>query len=102
LTGESGLIYIIHFERPLSHSSHYVGWTAVDKFDKRMARHRRGAGAKILRAATAAGIGWRVTNVLSGTRDDERALKNQHHTKRYCPNCSGHIKETPTNADASR
>lgn len=49
-----GVCYLIHFERPYRHARHYLGWT-VD-LEARLAKHRAGNGARLLRVATAAGI----------------------------------------------
>jgi predicted GIY-YIG superfamily endonuclease len=89
-----GTIYLIHFDEPvgnlshaLSQASHYMGWTS--DLDKRLDRHRLGQGSSLMRHVEQSGIRWSVVRTWQGTRDDERALKNQKNSKRYCPVCLG-------------
>jgi len=87
------MVYLIHFDRPFSHARHYVGFVHGGRRELalRVARHAAGDGAKILRAVTAAGIGWRVVRTWGarGTRAFERGLKNAAHPERVCPCCGG-------------
>lgn len=81
------MIYLIHFDKPLKHASHYIGFVERN-LKKRIERHRAGSGAKILRAANEAKISWDVVRTWpDGTRDDERKLKNSKNSKRLCPVC---------------
>lgn len=80
-------IYLIHFDKPFHHARHYVGFTAKDQVDERLKEHRRGTGAKILRALNECGIGYQVVRLWYGDRDFERRIKNQNNTGRYCPVC---------------
>lgn len=89
-----GTIYLIHFDDKIgpkdnsrSMAQHYLGWSS--DLDKRLDRHRLGQGSSIMRFVEQSGVPWKVTKVWEGTRDDERALKNQKNIKRYCPMCSG-------------
>lgn len=84
-----GTIYIIHFERPFHHARHYVGW--ADDIEKRLQDHWMGRGAKILRAVRAAGIGWLVSRLMPGTRNDERKIKNGKNTSKLCPICRDEV-----------
>lgn len=80
--------YLLHFDRPLKHASHYIGWTS--KFDKRIEHHRNGTGAKITRAAVLEGINLVVARIWDGKDGNfERKLHNYKKTKRLCPICSG-------------
>lgn len=81
------MIYLIHFDRPLHHARHYVGFTSKDAIDERLAEHRRGQGAKILRALNECGIAYKVVRTWDGDRNFERRIKNQNNTGRYCPVC---------------
>lgn len=66
LEPRTGTVYLVCFERPF----------------------RSGDGARLLRAVTAAGIGWQVVRTWSGVgREYERRLKNQKATARLCPVC---------------
>lgn len=81
-------VYLIHFERRLHHAQHYVGYT--DNLKRRFSEHRRGNNSSpLLAAARAAGIAWRIVRVWpKAGRDLERAIKQSHHTARYCPECN--------------
>jgi predicted GIY-YIG superfamily endonuclease len=79
-------VYLLHFDRPYKHARHYLGW--ADDLDARLARHRRGHGARLVAVITAAGIGWQLARTWPGDgRVLERLLKNQHNAPRLCPIC---------------
>jgi predicted GIY-YIG superfamily endonuclease len=80
-----GTIYLIHFERPYRHVRHYIGWTM--DLQARVARHHRGDGSKLMRAVSAAGIGWQVVATWEGTRRDERRLKARKRAPDICTAC---------------
>lgn len=81
------MLYLIHFERPLSHARHYLGFVeSSDGLQARLKRHADGNGAVIMAAVQAAGIAWQVVRTWpDGTRTDERRLKRQKHHWRFCP-----------------
>lgn len=81
-----GLIYLIHFDAPLHHAMHYLGFVE-DDLNARLARHRSGQGAKLLAALNRAGIGYRVVKTWAGDRSLERSLKNRKNGPRLCPIC---------------
>lgn len=84
----TGSVYLIHFDARFHHAGHYIGYTNEKFPRKRLARHRSGAGAKLLRAIQAAGIGWRVVRVwMKASRGDERKLKGRGGAARLCPVC---------------
>lgn len=83
--GQVGTIYLIHFERRYRHAGHYTGWAA--NFAARIAHHRAGSGARLLAVLLEHGIDWDVVRTWTGTRSDERALKNQGGASRRCPRC---------------
>lgn len=89
---EVGTIYLIHFDKPIgdmsnprSQALHYLGWTK--DLGKRLDRHSIGRGSAIMRAVMNSGVGWKVVKTWPGTRDEERRMKNQKNSKRYCPSC---------------
>jgi hypothetical protein len=55
MTGQLGVIYMLHFHRPYKHAMHYVGWTE-DLLD-RLDRHAKGTGARLIAVIWDAGIG---------------------------------------------
>ena len=81
------MVYLIHFDRPLAHANHYIGYTSL-KLKDRLDRHRKGAGARLLRALKIVGIGWSVARKWNdGNQEFERLLKNRKHADRICPKC---------------
>jgi hypothetical protein len=94
VTGEVGIIYLLHFDEPLGDvgrsrmsAQHYVGWAKDGKLQDRLHEHELGNGAAITRAAVERGIGWTVVRLVDGTRDDERRLKRNGNHKRRCSIC---------------
>ena len=85
-----GLIYLLHFDRPLHHARHYLGWTEGETLTERLDRHRSGHGSKLVAAVRRAGIDFKVARIWSGTRHDERKLKKSKNVpRRYCLICQG-------------
>lgn len=79
------IVYLYHFGTPLHHAQHYLG-SCVD-LEERDGIHQAGLGAKILRAAKAAGITFWVVRTWPGGRQLERKLKNRHNAAKLCPIC---------------
>lgn len=92
-------VYLIHLEKPLcNHAQHYLGYTALESVHDRLARHKRGDGAKMLRAANEQGISYQIVRTWSCTsipeaKSLERRLKNQRNAPRLCPVC--HANNSP-------
>lgn len=89
-------VYLIHFDSPLKHARHYIGYTALESVYNRLARHKAGDGAKILRVCNERGITYRIVKTWEfGTwqeaRDFERKLKRRKMSPRICPVCNGHL-----------
>jgi predicted GIY-YIG superfamily endonuclease len=85
-----GTVYLIHFEQPLKHAHHYLGWCNDGKLKERLERHRAGNGSKLMRAIKLAGIGWQVVRTWENVdRSFERKLKNHKKTQKFCPVCCG-------------
>ncbi len=88
-TGQSGTVYLVHLEHPYHHARHYLGW-ALD-VDQRLTEHREGRGSPLLRAATMAGIDFRIARTWPETdRYFERQLKSWHKSSQLCPLCQHH------------
>lgn len=84
-----GTIYLLHFERPISdrHTcQHYLGYTARQLAD-RLDAHACGEGARLTQIARERGISWRCVRTWTGSRADERRLKNRKAAPRLCPIC---------------
>lgn len=79
-------VYLLHFERPIAHARHYLGY--ADDVDTRIAKHRNGNGARLVAEFVANDIGFTVARIWpGGDRTFERKLKNRHNTPRLCPVC---------------
>lgn len=84
------MVYLIHLDKPFKHARHYIGFVESDEMVlERLAKHQAGTGSKFLRAVNAAGIGYHIARVWPGyTRTQERELKNQKKSSRFCPICN--------------
>ena len=80
-------VYLIHFEHRLHHAGHYIGYST--NIEQRLELHRRGQGAKLMKAVAEAKISWQLARVWEGeTRDFERQLHNwKNSARRICPVC---------------
>lgn len=83
-------VYLLHFEKPLSHAEHYSGSTFNVR--KRLQRHANGHGSRLTRAIMERGIGWQLAALWQtshvNSRWAERHLKDQKNGPRYCPICN--------------
>jgi len=80
-----GQVYLIHLDQPFRHARHYLGWTL--NLERRIAQHRAGTGAKLLRAVNRHGIRWEVVRIWPGGPDLEHTLKARKNSPRLCPVC---------------
>jgi hypothetical protein len=82
-------VYLLHFEPAYRHARHYVGSTETRLLPSRLARHARGQGARLVRAALAAGCKITLTKVWhTPTRELEKKIKRAGHHKAKCPLCN--------------
>jgi predicted GIY-YIG superfamily endonuclease len=86
MTGQLGVIYMLHFSQPYKHARHYVGWS--EDFLDRLDTHAAGHGARLVAVIWHAGIGFTLVRIREGTRRTERAIKNAGGAPRYCPACT--------------
>ena len=87
-TRVQGVIYLLHFDRPYRHASHYTGWVHSRRFlEPRLGAHRAGVGARLMAVVGEAGIGFQLARTWEGDRYRERALKLQGGASRRCPIC---------------
>lgn len=87
-------VYLIHFESPLQHAHHYVGFSYTTA-ENRFKTHLSGNGAKILAACNRAGIKYKISRVWKneyGTRAFERKLKKAGHVNELCPICNKKVR----------
>jgi len=80
------MVYLLHFDRPLHHAGHYVGFT--NNLEKRIETHRHGNGSRLVRAIIKNGNDFVVARTWDdGDRSLERHIKNQKNGPRFCPIC---------------
>ena len=84
-----GTTYLLHFDAPIGHSRHYLGWT-VD-LHGRLEMHRSGYRDKCVLTyeAQRRGIGFRLARTWPGVLiTQEKQLKRQRNGPRFCPICN--------------
>lgn len=82
------MIYLIHFDKPLAHARHYMGYCEDGTLEERLNRHRAGNGSRMMQVIKELGIPWTLARVwTTGDRNFERKLKKQNHGPRLCPIC---------------
>jgi len=79
------MIYLLHFSQAFKHARHYLG--SADDVAERLEQHRRGAGARLPQVVATAGIEMMLTRTWEGGKKEERKLKNQKNSPRFCPIC---------------
>lgn len=83
-------VYLIHFAQPYYHAQHYVGYAA--DVEKRLAQHKSGRGARLLRTLNVHGIDYTVARVWpDGGKELERKIKRNKNARVLCPICRGHV-----------
>lgn len=94
-SGELGDVYLLHFDVPFGHATHYRGW--AKDLQARITHHLRGTGARLTHHVARAGIGWSLARIWTNVdRNYERSLKNRGGAARMCPICQGRL--TPAQA----
>ena len=79
------VLYLLHFDPPYRHAGHYLGYT--EDLEGRLARHKRGKGGVLIKAAVRAGCSVVVARTWgNGSRDEERRLKGRS-LRPLCPIC---------------
>lgn len=88
-----GTVYLIHFDQPLAHARHYIGWTVRESPLQRLRHHRRSHGARLLAVLNHLGIGYHVVRTWKRVdRAFERRLKNRKDATSLCPCCRPDLK----------
>ena len=82
------MVYLLHFERPVSRSQHYLGFTRDDRLNERLAEHLSGRGANLVKRVLAHGVAIYLARVFPQlTANDEKRLKAASHFDKLCPIC---------------
>lgn len=89
-------VYLLHFNKPLAHARHYIGFCESDDPRERVEKHMAGHGSPLVKAALAAGIRVTLAAVIVGDRNFERRIKNRGSLCRWCPKCGRNERPVPT------
>jgi hypothetical protein len=83
------MIYLLHFDTPLAHARHYVGFSTDRRtLPERLEHHRKAtSGVRIMQVLKERGITFTVAGVWEGDRTLERKL-HRHGKTRWCPICN--------------
>ena len=96
-----GTVYLLHFERPLAHARHYLGW-AIDA-QARVDEHLAGDGSRLVRAVVRAGIHVELVRTWEGVdRNFERSLKRRGNGRSICPICKATYDRQKADAQRAR
>ncbi len=68
------MIYLLHYDRPLHHAQHYLGFT--DDLDARTSRHLNGFRGRLPAVFSELGISFTIARTWDGGRKLERKLKS--------------------------
>jgi hypothetical protein len=79
------MIYLLHYDRPLHHAQHYLGFT--DDLDARTTRHLTGFGGRLPAVFSELGISFTIARTWDGDRTLERKLKKRKNGRKLCPIC---------------
>ena len=86
------IMYLLHFDRPLSNRQHYLGSTLEARKGARWLSHAKGQGGAFTRRFAKAGIGFQVAAVWPiSCRLVEHDRKKHGHLDRLCPICRGEL-----------
>ena len=83
------MIYLLHFDRPLAHAQHYLGFT--DDLESRLRQHANpngGSHHRLMQVIHEQGIGFSLARAWTGDRTAERHLKSRKEGRRLCPICN--------------
>lgn len=91
------MLYLLHFDKPLHHARHYLGYTRdKNTLERRIKLHANPDGSSnhsLMRALKLAGISFQLVRVWeTGDRILERKLKNRRNGPRECPVCNPKLK----------
>ena len=85
-----GYVYLLHFDKPLCHAQHYIGWSKYhpEKKNGRIHHHRTGNGSRLTKAIKNLNIGFTVAKIW-GNADHkfEYDLKKKKCARLFCPIC---------------
>lgn len=83
------MLYLLHFDRPLSHAQHYLGFT--EDLETRLRLHANPDGSsnhRLMQVIHQEGISFVLARAWTGDRNAERKLKRRKEGRRLCPLCN--------------
>src|SRR3972149_3553566 len=74
-------VYLIYLDKPIHQAKHYLGYSALESVEDRLARHKAGNGARLLQYANSIGVDYKIVRIWDckdaiTARNLERKLKN--------------------------
>ncbi len=84
------VIYLLHIQPPYKHARHYLG--VAEDLDARLKLHQAGRGARLTQVSIENGCTLKLVRTWSGNRVEERRLKRQKNSPRFCPLCNPQLK----------
>lgn len=90
-------VYVLHFDPPYLHASHYIGFTEHEDVATRLIEHISGRGSPLVKAAVANGSRVEIAHVLiNGDRNFERRIKNRRDVCTWCRLCGRRERPVPS------
>lgn len=87
------LLYLLHFDQPVSGKIHYSGSCEDDQLQIRMRRHQCGTGSSLTRRAHLQGVGFTLAMVKTiPDRSHEAKWKKAKRWKQDCM-CCRHVRD---------
>lgn len=83
---KTSTVYLLHFDTPIHHAQHYLG--SCNDLSKRIARHRKGHGARLTQVCVERGISFEVVRIWDGGKVMELKLKSKKNGRKLCPICA--------------
>lgn len=82
------MIYLIHFDKPVGRTQHYLGVCRDDRLQLRLTEHARGYGAVLTSQAIKRGAKlWLARTFPGSSRELEATMKRHGHYRLMCPLC---------------
>lgn len=82
------MLYLLHFDKPVSGKRHYLGATTEDRFKERLREHAGGHGSKLTARAVAQGARIYVARLFPQLSfRQEQQVKAASHFRNLCPLC---------------
>lgn len=82
-------VYLLHFDKKIGRSLHYMGSCEQDRFNARMREHQTGNGASLTKRAVEQGAGFVLAGLwIVKDRSEEKKMKRRGHFNQTCLECA--------------